>query len=510
MKISLHPEFGNLGMINLEHGGKTLGFNLGYYNKVRDSFDVTFRDINEFWAWRGDEEGQQIFDLYEEVNNSLKYTINQNHRYKEILDAVTKLSKLHDTDLLEHWARVYSSVRYPDNLATELQEGYRAQQTYLKEEYYELTGMSIALKFMIPIWGEYIGTRNEINEIFPELRALSLLTHTTLETSKPFRRLREFVTFNLEQKETSSSAGALLEGFGTLDLPDWMFSLVVVERLTPSNLSHNDDEDLDKSTSLIANLFNHIETRLGNLEKKKNFRVRNKENDKGGRNEEDNTSTAENYTLRQNMSEVTLATFDYFTKDFRERALLVKEDIDLDHVAELVAINMRRRRFNPKEFQIRLCGIVTKPIISPRAIGYTNREGAVNLFSIAQVALHEWGFSTIADILTASEQARRPTLNGGKLITRNQIKDYQIEALNDLLPYHRLVKGSSNNKAVPKNPAMIAIERIMQASANVAWTRASSSKIEAASTLIPTQEGFIVPSDFRIILANFIIMMNQK
>ena len=509
MRISLDDEFPDLGLLNIEHAGQSVKIELGYYKSKMKETENMFRDINAFWAWRGDEEGAQIFALFEQIADSIDNTHHVQHKFREINDAVQKLSKLHEVTLVEHWARRYSDIRFPDNLVTELEESWRKEQTYFEDEYYQLTGMSIALKFMIPVWGGYMSARIA-DETFPEKRALALLDRTTLKESAPYQRLEEFVHFILENNGAQSTAGALLQGIGSLDLPDWMFSSVVVERLAPSTLSHKDDPAGEKATSLIANLFNHIDNRLTGLDKKTSFRVNNKSPERGTRNEEDNTSIAEVYTLRHNLSEPQLAIFDYFSEDLERNARMVKDDIDINHVKQMVVINMRRKRLNHQEFQLRLVGLVTRKVVSPRSYGYIDRQGTMNLISIAQVALHEWGFSTIAELISGQQVTTQHVLGEGMGRSgRDKIKDYREQALDALLPHKRMVKLNKGQKASEKNPALLAIDRIMSAVSGKLWETEVTETIAAKSEMIKVPAGRRVPYEMSNLLADLFIELNK-
>lgn len=510
MHISLDEEFPDLGLLNIEHAGKSVKIELGFYKSRAKEVEAIFRDINAFWAWRGADEGAQIFALFEQVADSIDNTHHVQHKFREINEACQALSKLHEVNLIEHWAKAHSNIRYPDNLTNELEESWRKEQTYFKDEYYELTAMSIAFKFMLPVWGGYINNRAGDGEMFPELRALGLLNRTTLKESKPYQRLEEFVHFILENNGAASTAGGLLQGIGTMDLPDWMFSLIVVERLTPATLSHHDDPEGSPATSLIANLFNHIGTRLQGLDKKTSFRVNNKSPERGTRNEEDNTSIAEVYTLRHNLSEPQLAIFDYFTEDMAKLARHVKGDIDVDHVRQLVAINMRRKKLNHEEWQLRIVGLVTRKVISPRAYGYINREGTMNLISIAQVALHEWGFSTVAELISGQVSAKQHVLGDGIGRSRERIRDYREQALNAVLPHKRMVKPSRGQKATEKNPAILAIDRIVTAVSGKFWDTEVTDVIAEKSEMIKTPGGKRPPFDLANVLADLFIELNKQ
>ena len=505
---------GETKAVIIEHGSEQIVYNLGYYSKIRaGDINDTFRDINNYWEWRekmGDDETREVFALYKEAAESLNGTINQTYRFREVRDVVKKLMALHPVDLMCHWVKTHSDIRFPDTLATTLNDGHRVEQTYLEPEYHDLTALSVVLKVMLPIWGEYLGMRNAITDTFPEKRALGLVEQTILAESNAYQRLEEFVSATLEHKGIISGTSTLLQGIGTLDMPDWMFSQCIVDRLTQIRLSHKDD-DQEKTGNVIANLFNYIDSRVKAVEERQGFRVRDKEIDRGGKNEEDNTSTAENHTLRANVSEVTEAIFDFFTEDDQSNALAIKPDIDLELVKRQINMNMARKTFNPKEFQMRMAGLVTKPVVTPRSYGYINREGTIKLMSIAQVVCHEWGFSTLAELIGANEARRRDPSLGDNKFGRVQTKDYQNSALEKLLPYRRTVKvNKQTNRTVVKNPAHIAIEAIMAACSGHCWTPMVVDEIHEESEMIRVEDScYIVPYNLRQVLADFYIKLNS-
>jgi hypothetical protein len=92
---------------------------------------------------------------------------------------------------------------------------------------------------------------------------------------------------------------------------------------------------------------------------------------------------------------------------------------------------------------------------------------------------------------------------------RDKIKDYREQALDALLPHKRMVKLNKGQKASEKNPALLAIDRIMSAVSGKLWETEVTETIAAKSEMIKVPAGRRVPYEMSNLLADLFIELNK-
>lgn len=467
----------------------------------------TFRDINNFWAYLPKDTQEEIFKLYLNIRETYNNVYELNTTYKMVNEYVQELYKLHPLSLVEYWVRVHSDIRYPDNLKSELAEDDRPVQTYLEPDYHELVVLSVALKVMVPIWGEYVSLDTGMSEMQREIFAMQLLQGTEIIDSKMVLRFKEFVDFVVGGQQTGMKN--ILFGIGSLGMPEYILSYLIVIRLSVSALSHKDDYDKDSTINLITNMWRHVRTIIsenGGRSSGDDVKNKNMPNDSG--NEEDNLSTAESYKAREDISDGERIAFDFaglqIKRTFYTRIL--GEDGDLALLERQYKRNITRRLFNPTEEQIKLTELVVSKLFPTRALAHTDRQSTTINISIAQVALHQRGFSALADLLGANRMDETHSI-----VSSGAIKKEQVDILDEIYSYRRhQYQRNSRTKTNLVNPGVIAIDALFTAFSRYHWQRDVDNVIGAASTLVQADKGFVVPFNFKHLLADFIINLNEE
>lgn len=502
MEIYFDPEIDEKQKLVLmgHPGEEPLVWDMRYYKKVNSEM---FRDINDYWRWRSVEEQADIFQSFRKIREVLGIVFDPNVLFRVINKEVINIAKYHPIDLVDHWVRTRSNIRFPDNLKDEMDERDRPEQTYLRDDYRQMTALTVILKFMLPIWSEYTMLKLGMRENMQEVVSMALLQRSGIEESPPFQRFRVFVDYIASDNDPGMRN--ILEGIGTLDMPEWIFSLMMVERLAAAVVSHNDDPSKDTTINLVATLWAQTRAKLNPDQSRKKGDVRPKTFTAANGNEEDNSSTAESYKPKERISDGTRIEFDYSASDAIMMGRRLLSDIDQGLLSRLVRRNSMRKYFNLTEEQVKLTALVLARINPTRAMPHTDRTGAVNMLSVAQTYLYQKGFSTLADLLGAS---RGEQCNS--IASSEQIKDHHKSILAEIYPYRRQVKAGTGSKTVLKDPGTIAIDALTLKFSGHYWIRDVDGIIADESRMVMREGGMVIPADFRIILADFIIALNGQ
>lgn len=469
--------------------------------------EETFRDINNFWAHLPNETQEDIFKLFLNIRETFNNVYELNTTYKMVNEYVIELYKLHPLSLVEYWVRVHSDIRYPDNLKSELAEDDRPEQTYLAPDYHDLAVFSVALKVMVPIWGEYIALETGLSEMTREIFAKQLLRGTEIDTCKTMTRFKEFVDFVVAGQQTGMKN--ILFGIGSLGMPEYVLSYLIVIRLSVSPVSHKDDYDQTSTVNLITNMWRNVKSLIsenGGRSGGDDVKGKNMPKDSGA--EEDNLSTAESYKAREAISDGERIAFDFaglqIERTFYRR--LLGDDCDMALLERQYKRNISRKFFNLTGEQIKLAELVISKLVPTRSLAHTDRRSTTINLSVAQVALHQRGFSALADLLGANRKSETHSINSS-----GAVKKEQVEILDEIYVYRRhMYQRNSRTKTTPTNPGMIAIDALYAAFAQWHWERDVDDVIANASTLVEANQGWVVPFNFKHLLADFIINLHEE
>lgn len=493
----------------VSHNGKHLEFTFTFYGKLKEG-TRTFRDINNYFAWfeevnpRG---ALSIFGIFEKIHKAMGIFFPTEETHSKIHGLVRELTQIITLDSVRLWSRFDKNIVNPV-ISEEKGSNYNPEQTYDRREYDDLVNMTIALKPLVLIWGSYGAREKKLPTGAVEEKFLSLLRGTEIEESEPYKRHKVFVDTVTSGKLTLAGT---LDGFSTTTLPRKCFACAIVNKLSIIDLTWESDLESPGSqvVSIVANTHRYLNTVIDTINKgevptsAKIF----KDKQSG---EEDNTSIAENYTVKEDIAEVSKIFFDYFAKSYKFMATRAKTDINVDFCSELVRHNLGRAKFIPTTVQYNLASVIMAKVIGVRSLPYTNRRGAINCFSVAQLVAFELGFPNIAALLGASlflDQNNKEVERNNKVL-KCQIRNQQIEALNQFYQYKKKVKGS---RSPYKNPAELAIEALAVRFARYVWDVSVPEEIHKAMTLEPhSSGGWCVRDDLRTELADFIIAINEN
>lgn len=467
----------------------------------------TFRDINAFLKASDISVQRRVFDCMKGMRDILDNVFEFNTTTKLLNEKIIDLYRVLSWELVERWMDKRSSVRLPSDLKEELQEDDRPVQTYLKPDLYALAALSITIKPLVPVWSEYMALDGSFSEINKEIFAYQLLDRSEIIDCPAMRRFNDFV--DVVVADTDPGMKNILHGIGSADIPIWTVALLVVTRLSTIELSHNDDEGLPEAVNPVKKMWGAIKGKMpadGGRGGKGDVRSKRMGSETGG--EEDNVSVAESYKVREDISDGERVEFDYAAKlNFERAEKLLGPNYDKDLLKRVHARNIRRNFFNPTEVQLKTNSIVVSSIFPTRALPHTDRNGAIEMISLAQVHLHQNGFSSIADLIGAICIDYSDSISSG-----GQIREDQLNIFNDIYSFERYSAiNASRGKAQLRNPGVIATLAIFNGFSNFKWERDIDDAISNESKLIESSNGvFVVPANFKQMVADLIIFLNTN
>lgn len=490
----------------VSHKDQTINWSLSVYTrKSVDSEDI-FNEINAYYATLTENEQAVIFDKYRHIKEILD-TVTNKRPTIEINKYCIELLNHHNFEKVKEWLKLYTNINIPNSLEENFIEDFDKKttrdKTYLKEEYVELVTLTVILKCMFPIWGEFMNRiRRNAQRDRKEDEAYQLINNSNLVNTKAFHKLERYVENTLANDEDHNLA-VVLKGISTADYPAYITALTVVRKLAPSQINFTDDR-----VNLMTSIYKFIRQR-DRPQDNPSSPVKTK--NRGGDDEDmtDKLSQLERYKLKQRISIGDIVGVEYAIEDVENVAFRLHSKIDVNFLHE--CINSSKELFHTRllDPQITLLSWVIKPVISPRSIVYLPKEKVVELLGMTQAILWARGHQQLALIATATADMNNEVLNFTDLEAKDKIPKNIVDILDGFYLHRR-----SSNKQVdfkPVNQAILAIDRLTEDLNKIRWIMTANQwMIEEVYGKNYCSRNLIIPRNIKILLSYCVTQMATR
>lgn len=508
----------------MSHRGEQLSWGVALFEKLEKStafqpdFDI-FEQLNRYWAEQVDMTRQdKIFDVYKRMRAAFdKITDFHGEAWdtydltRELLPLVAELYSYHPLEDIRHWYDFKSGLPVPHKLDDEYDQQKRSasggtrEKTYLKDDYKGLTVLAVAIRAMIPVWGEFILlTRREKGTALKEFYAFKLLAATgnDLYTSPPMEKLRIYVEASLPDKSTES---AVLRAISSEDFPLWVLSLVVVRRLAVGDL-----RGLDPDSNLITFIFKYIGQKVKSHDNSFMGLVKPKQTEGQGQEGENNLSKLEGYKVKQEIPAGDIVIMSYSMQRHEPVIQRLCPDLDM-HLLEQSLVSVRALDEQQiKEPQIVLMQWMLKPVIPPRGLLHLSKKLVLEGMAITQAVLWHQGHYELAGLVSAIAQSN----DEGTFLTgsdsRARIPADLAAQLQQLYPHVRRPTGKQQKTQLPKTTAELAITKMMGLFSQSDWRLTLPAAWVGKLTGSPTARRYSTPHEIKIKLANLSIQLATR
>ena len=496
----------------IEHEGKELKWNISAYAKTSEraaAVDIRhmFDEINAYWLTMPSERLDAIWTIYCQIRNEMNSVIDFTKLNKRLRDMIGHLYQHIDLDHILHWMLFHSNVRIPGNLKDEYGLKDPPERTYLRTDYHKLAALAIALRPMVPIWGEYIIiSKQDAGPSWKEFLALSLLYNTYLNDCEAMQKLRAFVQYTVESNmQPGSVMTAVIGGLSTSETATWVLSTTVVRRLAVGEVSAPND-----TSTVITNTYNYINNtwRSGDRKLGKQFggKLSEKKPYADGTADEDKTSHIENYKVKQPVSDGDLVILSIYTERVFDMANKIDPEIPPHYVQACLdyAENLMNKPI-PMELAPLTQWTLSK-CLTPRGVPLLPKPAMIRAMAVSQAALWHWGFYDLAALVTASRKEIDENIYISGNEGRNRIPRELQPELEILYPYSRpsRAKQESTRKL---NVAFIAIDAVTEIICNHDWYINAPEALLKMCSNGGDSRRMSVPVDIRTQLAKLVIKL---
>lgn len=501
MKLQLNADgFNNKQNVVIEHRGEKVIWDVSAFDKSNFSGDFDmFQYNNKYLERKSAEEQTQIFNIFKQI----RLVIDESNDWKKLSTSLSLLIKElfdhHDLQNIETWILFQTDIQFPPDLATEYRPsndrtGSR-EQTYLISDYQKLIALTLCLRLMIPIWGEFIArTRHDTGTSFKEYFAFLLLNQTKHFSSEAMNKLTTYVQCSIPDERPNAT---ILGGISSEDFPIWILSLVVIRRLCT-----NDIRGHLPNSSLIPYIYNHVRERVRRCEAQFDGMVKDKRVVDSS-SEEGRTSNLEGYKIRQEIPAGDVVLIETAMTDIIAATKMIYPEIDLsllDNCLKTSAVLLGKRIQPP---QITLVQWVFKPYISTRGIMLLPKKLLVQAMGATQAIMWQKGHHVLSALSTAAV-SEYETDDVSPIESRARITKDLIAELNKYYPYTQRVSNRQKN-AKPTNLVIESIDSICEQFSSYNWLITMDRYFLQFLTGSETNRALPVPHDIRIKVAQLIL-----
>jgi hypothetical protein len=492
----------------LRHRDQELKWNIKLIDKASIKPDVDiFHQINGFWDKQPMEVQDQIFEVYKRIHITFDEIWETEDLARALLPQIAELCALHKLDDVRSWIDFHSDIAMPHNLNEEYGDSHSAigtrDRTYLREDYKQLVVLSVVLRPMLLVWGEYVfRTEKEHGTNWKEYKAFQLLSQSYILAEgqcPPMERLQKYVELSLPQTKEFDSA--ILDGISTEDFSTWVLALVVIRRLTIGDISGTDPD-----FNLVAFIYRYVGQKVKGHDHSFMGMVKPKIPESQSGDSENNLSKLEGYKVKQEIPAGDIAIVEHYISDTTKLALRVCPELKENLGILLESLDAVKQLTNEHIWdpQLALIQWTLEDAVSPRAFPYLSKKSVLEAMGVAQAVLWQRGHFELAGLMTAVAQSNAQELQLTGVIPQARIPANMVEELNKLYPHARRQSGKQKSQK-EKNVAVLGIDHVTKQLREHEWRLTVPAGWLAKVVQNTNDRRYAVPYDIKIKMAKLAI-----
>lgn len=501
MRIDNISEKSNeLSTIRTVHGDEFLDWGVSVIYRRNNFKDLPnlFTQINAFFASLPTHKQDAIWAHYVAIHDVVKTVADQDRMKKRLIKLVREMYGFITSDDLVAWMRMHGKIWIPTTTKTEYEDKPR-DKTYLRDDYYQLGVMSIALRPMVPIFGEYVEQIvRQVGNNYKEWFALSLISESWLYECPPMERLIVYIKSYADLPKISN--GAVFKSLGTEELPDYLLAKVIVRKVSIGEVTVEDN-----NSSVISNVFHTIDTSLNSLDRNfwKQGSIIPKRN-AAEKAEEDNMSSAENYKIKQEVSNGDIIMLSVYTENYTAMAQKVDPTVPLELVEGFVGIVNQMSNMRIDQHHMTLSQWVMARSLSARAIPSLTKPALLRTIGVTQALLWHWGFKELAALMTAQPAVYEEEFALSTGDFRARVSKEYIAALMERYPYAQR-QGGKPTSIHQNNVAIRAINLLTSEMSKCYWSLNLPKELLPDVAKHVVNGDMVVPAEIKNQLARLIL-----
>lgn len=508
--------------VTAQHNGTSLIWKTGKaYNKVKLSDPQRiFKEFNSYMEYMGPEVQDAVWNALVKIRDVMNMSMDGMRMMMTLQHYIKELYVSTPMNSYRNFLLTVGNIHIPadiERMITDESRYNNADQTYLRHDFINLASVALALRPLIPIWGEYID-QSEDDALYKENEVVSLLDNCEMtnwpldepgpdgkETETVFDKLAAYVRFCVNN-QPATLARLWISGMSSVEIPVHLCSRVLVRRLTIIPL------DDPNHHSMISNIYRYVFTNLNPPERSTTERV-NEKRPEGGADDDDKTSFIEAHKTKMKVSPGDIVAFDLDALDIEKLVVKVDPTVDLTKLEMCMAEVSRMAQHEVFPHQVLLAQWVMAKAFPERAFSHISKVPVNTLLAGAQALLWHWGYRDLAvfmqvelfkdDNLMSVNQFSAPRVN-----TRILAK-YKDE-MNRLFPHERRMRIPNNGvEPEPLNIAGIAITSLNSSIRASHWIYCGPEQLFQEANQIASNRVLIAPANIKSTITELVLKLGE-
>lgn len=454
MKLEIQTDQMPLAIIT--HEGERLEWDVSAFNKNSLASHAIDKHINVYWGQLPAFQQQKIFELLKRIREIFETVGDTSGLLIALLPPIKQLMAEYDLRRMREWVSLRNDITVPAKIDESYQQTdekpFTRERTYTRPDYLDLVALSLVLRVMVPIWGEFIlRTRKETGTDFKEFHAYALLSQTELVNSDAIQKLKAYIQGNLQDEKPMNNV--IVGGISREDYPIWLLANVVVRRL-----SVGDVRGVEQNTNLVVTIHNDLTQKnnvmggssFGELISNKLF--------EGDDSNEQGISRMENFKIKAMHSAGEIVAIEHYMSDPFVVAQHLQPGLNPGLLTQFLECTKAIQNSRLWPGQIGLAQWVMAPIIPPRGMYHLDKVYTLRAFAVAQTYLWQNGHKVLACLLSAMASDNKDSFQQTSMGSMAKIDREQTEEIEKLFPYSTV--SVKRKQTIPLNNAIVAINQL--------------------------------------------------
>lgn len=430
------------------------------YFEDYDQFDV----LNRYLKTLPPEIHDNIFKLFVEIKRALEDVWIKNDLISKLEIYIRDLYNFIDFDNFRFWVSINVNLPELENnfakeYVTSMDDVGSRDQTYLRSEYIDLITLSAMLRFMLPIWNEFMDkTKAEYGNTFKDYYAFKLLRESSIYNCKAMEKLRVYINYPI--KANFDNTTMVLSGISTEDIPTYMLALVVIRRLAVGRIENN-EPNVHLITFIYKYVFRTAQNTSNGKKAIKEKKIRKNED------EDEKESSLDRYKIKYQISIGEIAEIEFAIKNYEYLVNLYCPNLDRNIIRENLESIQVLTPVKLEDVQIILLSWIIHPLVPSRGLVYVNKETILIAMAVSQAILRELGYPFLAMLLTAYPDRESSEFITSSSETRSRIPKEMVEQLDYLFPFIKRTGRRGNIKGI--NPIINLITNMAISFNSINW-----------------------------------------
>jgi hypothetical protein len=510
--------YGSYSDAVMSHDGMSIDWNYSAFKKQQGkeaSVSVgLFEEINAYWAQIDPARQGQIFSVYSRVKEAFDLAENTKALTTTLVPLLQELYELHPLEELDHWVRYHSDIRIPDKIIEKFVESddlaITRQKTYTKDDYHKLLVLALALRAVVPVWGELISFTEKhkiLGTNWKEYSAYQLLNRTSLMYCEAMQKLRGYVNAYVPTDKAKRPHSAILAGIGSEDFPEWLLGVIVFRRVCIGDIRNTNPE-----SHLVSSVHSYILSRLSPSESSFIGHVREKNNRRETGDDDNKLSRLEGYKIRQELPEGDVAIIAHAAKDTHVLARQVSPTVPLELVDQIHAVvHAELLSRTIQQPQLTIMQWVMARAIKPRGLQYLAKDRFLNCLAVTTAVLLHHGHTEIAGLVSAKSDDTNAEMAENIISGHGRISQKNLDELARLYPYQLLTSSKQQRESGKTQiSAVLSINLVADQLDDYGWTLTLPSEYVKLLQEGHFSRRYSMPRSIRDLLATLVIRIATR